>query len=268
MKKSQKRQKRLVLVAMVLMIGLVAGMGAMTYSKYITTGSTNQTATAAKWGFVVNVDAENLFVSDYKYQSGTTATYNGTGGIVVNGTENAKVVAPGTSGSMAININGKAEVNARLTIVANEIEVGVKMKEIFFDSYYPVKWTLNDGVNNVVEDETLAAVIAHLEGTSQLFVAGTEYNKTYTLTWEWEFVTNEAGLNGTNRNVEDSLIGYKANGRPWSAGSNSISGTFIGTYQLDDEAGAIYNDAAKICTTIAFNLSINIEQTQEVPATP
>lgn len=262
MKKSQKRQKRLVLVAMVLMIGLVAGMGAMTYSKYITTGETgNQSATAAQWGFVVNVNAENLFVSDYKYQSGTTATYNGTGGIVVNGTEDAKVVAPGTTGSMTIAISGKAEVNARLTIKA-----GATMKEIFFDTYYPVKWTLNDGVNNVVEDEKLADVIAYLQATSQLFVAGTEYNKTYTLTWEWEFETNEAGLNTENRNVEDSLIGYKANGRPWSGATNSISGTFIGTYQLDDTAGAIYNDAAKISTQITFNLSISVEQVQEVPA--
>ena len=50
--KSRKNKKMLVAVAMILMIALVAGMGAMTYSKYITSGTTGeQTATAAKWGF-------------------------------------------------------------------------------------------------------------------------------------------------------------------------------------------------------------------------
>ena len=73
MKNNQRKNKKaLVLVAMILMIGLVAGMGAMTYSRYISAGKVeNVAATAAKWGFIVNVNADNVFGSDYDTKDGT-----------------------------------------------------------------------------------------------------------------------------------------------------------------------------------------------------
>ena len=57
-----KNKKLFMVVAIVLMLGLVAGMGAMTYSRYATKyDAPPQSATAAKWGFVVTANAENLF---------------------------------------------------------------------------------------------------------------------------------------------------------------------------------------------------------------
>ena len=55
-------KKHLTIVAVVLMVALVVGMGAMTYARYISSyDSGEQIATAAKWGFVVNADTTNLF---------------------------------------------------------------------------------------------------------------------------------------------------------------------------------------------------------------
>jgi hypothetical protein len=70
-----KKKKSLVFVATALMLCLVVGMGAFTFAKYITSGNTNQKATAAKWGFVVNVDADNLFGTKYGDVSDSLAGY-------------------------------------------------------------------------------------------------------------------------------------------------------------------------------------------------
>lgn len=264
--KSRKNKKMLVAVAMVLMIALVAGMGAMTYSKYITSGKTGeQTATAAKWGFVVTVNAENLFASDYKKDgANAVAKVDGSGNVVVNGTGTAKVVAPGTKGSMTINISGSAEVNAQLTIA---LAKDTTIKEIKYDDYYPIKWTLDDG-STTKEYDTLTEAIGALTTTTQVLAAGSTYNKDYTLSWEWPLVTATAGLNTTNRDVEDSLIGYKAAGIPWNdivdPAQKGINGTYVGDYQLGTDASVAtnYNSDTAIVTTMSFSLVVSVEQTQ------
>ena len=61
-----KKKRLSVVVATALMASLVVGMGAMTYSKYITSTSIpTQQATAANWGFVITADATNLFGRNY-----------------------------------------------------------------------------------------------------------------------------------------------------------------------------------------------------------
>ena len=112
--KSRKSKKLLVVVAVILMLGLVVGMGAMTYSRYVTSGSTAQTATAAKWGFVVTVSADDLFASDYTKADGASLATKATGtGVAVHAsTTGTNLVAPGTTGSMTITISGSAEVLA------------------------------------------------------------------------------------------------------------------------------------------------------------
>lgn len=258
--KSRKNKKMLVAVAMVLMIALVAGMGAMTYSRYITSGTTGeQTATAAKWGFVVTVNAENLFGSDYK-KDGTNAVakVDGSGKVVVNGTGEAKVVAPGTKGSMTISITGKAEVNAKLTIKRAD---GSELTEIKYGTYYPVKWTLNDG-STTTEYATLSELIEDLSTSQVLAPSAVDYNKQYTLSWEWPLVTATAGLNTTNRDVEDTLIGFKANSTDWSA----ITGTYVGDYKIGTAADEATNYGSNIETTMSFSLVVSVEQTQEAAA--
>ena len=64
-KTRNNKRKPLLVVALVLMVALVLGMGAMTYSRYISTAEMDDgktTATVAKWGYVVTINADNADV--------------------------------------------------------------------------------------------------------------------------------------------------------------------------------------------------------------
>ncbi len=247
MEKSRKNKKVMAIVAMVLMVCLILAMGAVTFAKYITSGTTgNQLATAAKWGYVVTVDASNLFATDYSVESGTLATEVTGDGVAINAA--SVVVAPGSTGSMTINISGSAETLAKLTI-ATEGEI----HEIHFGDYYPVKWTLTEGSTTVgTANSKLADVIASLRATSQYFDAGTNYNKSYTLTWEWAFVGTEA-----DANVKDTIIGYKAMDKNF----DDIKNVFVDNKQIIEVCDTEASYAA-IVSSLSFKLNVSIEQAQ------
>ncbi len=265
--KTRKNKKLLVVVAMVLMIGLVAGMGAMTYSRYITTGTTSQNATAAKWGFVVNVQADSLFGTKYTGTTLSTVNEGAETGITIksNSEPATDVVAPGSTGSMTFSIEGTAEVKAQITIT------GDVDNEIHYDDYYPVKWTLKkgaeivDGCNGVKLSEIMSAINAGPVAIEAGEAADAE--GTYTLSWAWALETADvSGLNGANRNVEDSLIGYKSAGKPWDdvldPAQKGINGTYVGNYKIGTTPAEETNYASNIETAMIFTLSINIEQIQ------
>ena len=255
MKNNQRKNKKsLVLVAMILMIGLVAGMGAMTYSRYITTGTTTQTATAAKWGFVVNVNADNLFGTQYgevadKLAKVTTSST----GIVVKTDATADVVAPGTKGSMTFSISGEAEVLAKITISVTNVS------EIFDGiSGYPVKWTLTKTVNSttdtLVTAGRLSDVVTAINTGATTIQPGDPATSagTYELSWAWAFDVDET------TNLKDTVIGMKANNA--SVAFTDIENLYVGSTRI----GTVY-DATKLAavvTTLSFDLVINIEQVQ------
>lgn len=244
MKKSQKRQKRLVLVAMVLMIGLVAGMGAMTYSKYITTATAPaQNATAAKWGFVVGINADDLFSADYSDgDHDELATKVDPNGVAVHAAN--VVVAPGTTGSMTCSIKGSAEVRAQITVTFNATS------EIHYKTYYPIKWKIGDGAWM-----TLTELQAALNALTTVYEPGASaINIDYIISWKWDLVTAETGLNGSNRNVEDTIIGLKAHDSLVTA--ETITKAVGYTITADDIS------AANLSATMSFTFSINAEQIQ------
>lgn len=209
-KQSERKNNRskavIIIVAMLLMVALVVGMGAMTYSRYITSGTTgDQTATAAKWGFVVTVDANNLLGTNYTKESGDLATIVTSDGVAVKASSTGNVVAPGTTGSMTITVNGSAEVLAALEIKAESL------KEIFYkksDSdveYYPVKWSLSEETGgSILSNVSLKDITDELAEQNQTFDANTPYNKNYTLTWSWAL--------DSNNDEKDTAIGKAAAG--------------------------------------------------------
>ena len=239
-----KKKKFLTLVATGLMACLVAAMGGMTYSKYITTTETGkQTATAAEWGFVLNANTTKLFGDAYNGADGASADIvdYGTGISVKADTEGKFVVAPGTKGSMTIQINGTAEVRAQLKIKASdkpkEISVGTK--------YYPIKWTLSDGTTTTTPD-TLEKVLEEFEDKSATIEATKTCDTIYTLSWEWPLETN-----ATN-NIYDTIIGYKSSGEDWDAISK-----YVGNLTKEQ-----YVSTTNIITGISFNIDVTIEQIQ------
>ncbi|MBO5215433.1 MAG: hypothetical protein J6B79_04525 [Clostridia bacterium] len=247
-KKKRKNRKPLIVVAMLLMVALVVGMGAMTYSRYVSSFNSDvQQATAAKWGFVVNANANNLFGTQYK---GTTlATVNGSGDVVVkaNSSPATNIVAPGTTGYITINITGVAEVKAELTVTATDVA------EIAYLDYKPVVWTLYNDTTPVVENTTLADALSKIEGTE--IPAGTPADYKYKLEWKW--VLGDAG--NTTNNIKDTIIGIKASGADYDDVADTLlaDGTKLST-KVTSEGD--YTD--DIQTVLKFNLSIKLEQVQ------
>lgn len=236
MEKSRKSKKLLVALAIALMAALVVGMGAMTYSRYITSGSTgNTTATAAKWGYVVTVSADKLFGN--AYNKGERVEVSATQTDVKLSANSGNVVAPGTSGSMTITINGSAEVNAQLVISVTE------GTDIHLGEYYPIKWTLNE--KNVstplVNESKLSEVVSKLQEQNVTYEANTTIDKTYTLSWEW-------AIDGGD-DAKDTIIGMIASGKEKT--SDEVKQLNGGTELTDD-----------CVTSISFNLTVSVKQIQ------
>lgn len=248
---NRKTKKLLSIVAMVLMVGLIAGMGAMTYAKYVTTGSVpTQSATAAKWGFVITADTSNLFGTDYDQTDATNkiATKVTTDGVAVNASGDTNVVAPGTTGSMTITVSGSAEVLAKLTVT---VDTGTA--DIALGDYKPVKWSITGtSEDNTVTDGTLEAVLNALktDADTTSIAAGETVSKSYTISWKWAF---------DGDNAKDTVIGYKAMGKTYDDIKSLTvgDGTVVSTIVANADA---YN---AITTTVSFGLSVAVEQIQK-----
>ena len=164
-------------------------MGGQTFAKYITTTQTEtQQATVAKWGFVASINATGMFKD--KYATDTEPADGEDDGVSVKASE-AKV-APGTSGSMKIVFSGSAETDAKVTFNTTGTWSDVYLSD-GSKTYYPVKWTLQDGTKTPeVKNGTLADVKTALEENSGYYNAGDDaIGKDYTLSWVWDF--NVAG---------------------------------------------------------------------------
>jgi hypothetical protein len=240
-----KNKKILTMISTGLMASLVVGMGAMTYSKYITSTTVpTQQATAAKWGFVVTADASGLFANAYdnatpestKVASKVAASDNK---VSVKADSDGLIVAPGTTGSMSIAISGQAEVMAALKVTANATtgEFGIAADL----NYHPIVWTVTGGSLNT--SGSLGTVLAALAGTSTTIYPGDNQGATYTISWSWAF-------DSTVNNVYDTAIGYKSAGKEYDEISQYISGAVSKT------------EYESIVSNIEFDLSVSIEQIQ------
>lgn len=254
MKNILKSKKVVMITAMILMVALVVGMGAMTYSRYVTSNSMDQaaTATVAKWGYVVNVNANDMFAETYESKDSgkDKLAIAAAGDDVVRVTSAGAIVAPGTTGSMTINYNGQAEVLAELVIdvAAGYSDVALVLKD--GSTYNPVKWTLSDSSSTLVNKGTLAELVAELE-TNTTLTASTSVNETYTITWEWALDGTE-----TNANLYDTILGYMANNESATLTSAQLQGL-----NIDDLADVIDTDATHIYD-ISFQLDASIQQIQ------
>ena len=243
------KKKLSMAVATVLMAGLVAGMGAMTYSKYITSTKVDvPQVTAAKWGFVVNVNTSSLFGDAYTSTGAVSTVRDDNSVTVLADTEGTYIIAPGTHGEMTIQINGMAEVDAEVVITANKdtsTDIGIASNV----NYYPILWSLV-GTDQPIENKSLATVLDALNATDTTLSAKTTYTKTYTLSWNWPFETGDSTDKKAQNNIYDTLIGYKSFNRPW----NDIKSYIGASYET------LYTTAGNISTSIKFALDVSIVQ--------
>lgn len=185
MNKNQNKKKNTILAVMLVVLMALIIMSGTTFSKYITSENVDtQSATVAKWGYVINVNTENLFGEKYGTPTNNVVTPNANGLSVVSGD---LVVAPGTSGFLTFSVTGTAEVPAQISIAFANGLTTVCLKNGENVVYSPIVWTLTkDGETPV--SGTLAEVVATL--SADTIAAGQSANASYTLKWEWPLETS------------------------------------------------------------------------------
>lgn len=244
-----KNKKVVMIIAMVLMVALVAGMGAMTYSRYVSSADMGPaaTATVAKWGYVLNINANNMFADNYETEGTTEGlAVKSVGDDVVKVTSTGSIVAPGTTGSMTITATGEAEVLAALSIVVQTGYADVTLEKASGGKYQPVKWTLNDGTNNVVNKGTLEELVTALGTFSHKIEAGDSIEEELTISWEWALETGATPEEKAENNKLDTILGLLAAGKSLSA----------------EQTALIKADTTPV-TSITFDISATVKQIQD-----
>lgn len=215
------------LVAVLATTSVISG----TYAKYTTRISGYDTARVAKFGVKLTLESD-LFAPEY----------DGINEISVQAEDTEDVVAPGTTGSVALfSITGAPEVDVQVTASLNDESLsknytmvtlpggeGVKYKDYtdvtedktfdLTETYYPVVWTLKHDGTEVVEGN-LEDVQTYLVNTlSGLYnVESDEFSEivgAYNLTWEWPFAVNDKAdtyLGQIEADVVDAPEGHVAN---------------------------------------------------------
>lgn len=224
-KKENKRRKGLIFV-MLLALVVALAFGGYTFSKYITTKQQSGQAQVAKWGFKISVNAADLFGKNYIWNAGKNGSVVTTEAdktkVTVQAGSDYNVVAPGTKGSMTFKVEGKAEVLAQLKLKLSGVkDIVLKIaKGGTTYEYYPVKWTLMQGANKLVDGGKLSDVATKLndvnaEWNSKIEV-NTEITHDFTLSWEWAFDGSAVPPDLTALNLKadvlDTILGYLMNG--------------------------------------------------------
>lgn len=200
-KKENKRMKKgLMIGALALLLGVVGYTGGQTFAKYITANSVPSTeATVAKWGYTVSVDATNLWGPEYVFDTSVSVLKGeSTATLTVDSADTDNVVAPGTTGSTTLSIQGQAEVLSKLSVEATLAEVTLTKTED--DSIYqPLSWTISGtakiGETNLLEStltgKTAAEVEEFLDDLSETNIAAnTTIDINLTISWAWAFSTD------------------------------------------------------------------------------
>lgn len=155
-----------VAVAMLLMFVIVVCMGTITYSRYTSSDVSSLQATAAKWGYVITMDASNF---------GGDAIVAANDGEVSLSASNL-VATPGASGSVMFALNGRAEVLSKTYFIFGG-ELGGEAKQIsltyeYYDeqsqtnseyTHYPINWSIS--IYNI--DETILGLLGGSYGDGE-----------------------------------------------------------------------------------------------------
>ena len=184
-KNKMMRLASALLVAVLLTTCAISG----TFAKYVTAGSTNDTARVAKWGVTITGETgatNQLFAQEYATDDGVY-----TGAVSVAASEN--VVAPGTTGTLSkFDIAGTPEVAVRVTYTADLVLSGWKLLDD--STYCPVKFTVNGNVYQIAAGTPLAdleaAVEAAIVSATKDYAPGTDLSvveNDLTVSWEWPF---------------------------------------------------------------------------------
>ena len=174
-----------------------------TFAKYVSTGSSENSARVAKWGVTVT-GTPGMFAT--KYATDDTSFTLATDTVL--STED--VVAPGTGGTMTnFTITGTPEVAVRVNF-EGELELGDKWKDNNGSYYCPIEITVGDttfkGTSYASVEEFENAVNGEIAAFSKDYAANTDLSTigadAPSISWKWAFEGND--------NVKDTYLGDQA----------------------------------------------------------
>ena len=191
------------LIATLLTTSVISG----TFAKYTTQDSASDTARVAKFGVTVTATSDSMFSNTY---GKTDNTYT-VGDNTVVGEGSAKVVAPGTSGTLTqVTLSGTPEVAVRVTNEAT-VELGDNWVVNTTEYYCPLEVTVGTdtlkGTTYSNADEFESAIKAKIDAYTADYAPGTNLNVETSaapvVSWKWAF----AG----NNDQKDTALGNAAN---------------------------------------------------------
>lgn len=217
MKKNKTMRVAAVMVVLAMLSTcLVSG----TFAKYVTSGSSSDTARVAKWGVTVTPATNSAFQKNYKVDD-QSATTIGTYSVESSNVDN--VVAPGTEGQLTtVELGGTSEVAVRVTNSANVTLTGWSVDN---DYYCPLEVTVGTQTlkGTDAKYKTVAdfenAVKAAIDAYTADYAPGTDLSGKAdacpVVTWKWAFEGND--------DVKDTKLGNATN--PAAAVNISITTT-------------------------------------------
>ncbi|MBQ4559616.1 MAG: hypothetical protein IJA54_04740 [Tyzzerella sp.] len=178
------------LVAVLLTTCAISG----TFAKYVSDATNSDTARVAKWS--IEVEGEEIGVAgDPVVAFDLFETVKDTAGAdeadVKVGTGDEHIIAPGTSGSFAIDIANKSEVNAKYTIALEETNTGNIPLQYSVDGT-----TWKDSIAELVMTDLTNQDIAMGTGTA-----------TETVHWRWVFEGTTPGAHAGQTDETDTALG-------------------------------------------------------------
>jgi len=182
MKEKKKKNRKLMLIATLVLAVAITGASIGTLAKYITSETASDDAATAKFGLNMP-NTIDLFSDSYDNVEADTA--------------DKKIIAPGTTGSSSFTVTGASEVAYKVSA-----EVTVEYSEEWGD-YAPLKFSLDGDEWYDLEgfQTKLSAELA-----SETIAANMPYDNAQTIYWEWPFHTSEAN------DVKDTELGVLAAG--------------------------------------------------------
>lgn len=197
MKKNKTMRAAAVMVVLAMLSTcLVSG----TFAKYVTSGSSNDTARVAKWGVTVSPAVDSAFQKNYKVDDQSATTI---GAYSVKSSNEDNVVAPGTEGQLTtVELGGTPEVAVRVT---NTAKVSLTGWNVDGADYCPLvvsvggKAVANPGTVADYEDAIEAAIAACKADYAPGTDLSTKTEACPVVTWKWAFEGND--------DVKDTKLG-------------------------------------------------------------
>ena len=197
---------RVASLLMVCVLATTCGISG-TFAKYVTSGSSNDSARVAKFGVEVEANFSGLFAQGYKVDDSTAANESEATvwtNVKTDGVNFDNLVAPGTAGELAdFTVTGTPEVDVRVTYDATLTLTGWFLdanengvKDAGEEEYCPIVFTVNsteysmDGYTSVAT--FAAAVEAAIEDADEEYQTNTDLSGAtvaddLAVSWKWHY---------------------------------------------------------------------------------